>query len=91
MRSHRSHHRRRRSSRQKDEQQVQKEQYLQMQVAHLEMSVPTKNRIEMMGIETIRELINKTEEDMLEYEFFGLTYLQEVKEALANIGLSLDE
>ena len=59
-------------------------------VTHLELSVRSSNNLEKMGIETIAQLVVKSEEDLLEYKRFGRTHVMEVKEALMNIGLTLN-
>ena len=59
-------------------------------IAELELSVSSSNRLEEIGIETIGELIARSENDLLEYKKFGRTHLMEVKESLMNIGLTLN-
>ena len=63
--------------------------FLAKPVMELELSVRASNCLETENIETIRELVTKEEKDMLEYKNFGRTSLNEIKEQLANMGLSL--
>ena len=58
-------------------------------VAELELSVRSANCLEAADIVTIRNLVTKTESDMLKYRNFGRKSLTEIKEILAEMGLSL--
>ena len=68
---------------------LRRNRYLAKPVAELELSVRASNCLETANIKTIRELVTKEEKDMLEYKNFGRTSLNEIKEQLANMGLSL--
>lgn len=72
-----------------DEAKLRQERYLSKSVAELELSVRAGNCLETANIKTIRELVTKEEKDMLEYKNFGRTSLNEIKDQLANMGLSL--
>jgi DNA-directed RNA polymerase subunit alpha len=72
-----------------DEAQILRNRYLAKPVADLELSVRAGNCLETANIKTIRELVVKNEKDMLEYKNFGKTSLNEIKDQLANMGLSL--
>ncbi len=72
-----------------DEEKVQREKYLSKPVAELELSVRSSNCLEAAQITTIRELVVKTEQDMLKFRNFGRKSLNEIKDFLANMGLSL--
>lgn len=63
--------------------------YLSKPVADLELSVRAGNCLDTANIKTIRELVVKTEKEMLEYKNFGKTSLNEIKDQLANMGLTL--
>ena len=63
--------------------------YLSKPVADLELSVRAGNCLETANIKTIRELVLKSEKEMLEYKNFGKTSLNEIKDQLANMGLTL--
>ena len=72
-----------------DEAKLRRKRYLAKPVSELELSVRASNCLETANIKTIRELVTKEEKDMLEYKNFGRTSLNEIKEQLANMGLSL--
>ncbi len=72
-----------------DEEKVQRENYLSKPVAELELSVRSSNCLEAAQIATIRDLVVKTEQDMLKFRNFGRKSLNEIKDFLANMGLSL--
>ena len=72
-----------------DEAKLRRNRYLAKPVSELELSVRASNCLETANIKTIRELVTKEEKDMLEYKNFGQTSLNEIKEQLANMGLSL--
>ena len=72
-----------------DEEKVQREKYLSKPVAELELSVRSSNCLEAAQITTIRDLVAKTEQDMLKFRNFGRKSLNEIKDFLANMGLSL--
>ena len=72
-----------------DEEKVQREKYLSKPVAELELSVRSSNCLEAAQIATIRDLVVKTEQDMLKFRNFGRKSLNEIKDFLANMGLSL--
>ncbi|MCJ7588044.1 MAG: DNA-directed RNA polymerase subunit alpha [Candidatus Aminicenantes bacterium] len=59
-------------------------------IEHLELSVRSNNCLKSAGIEKIYELVQKTEEDLLKTKNFGRKSLAEIKETLANMGLSLN-
>ena len=63
--------------------------FLAKPVMEFELSVRASNCLETANIKTIREIVTKEEKDMLEYKNFGRTSLNEIKEQLANMGLSL--
>jgi DNA-directed RNA polymerase subunit alpha len=65
------------------------ERKLNMSLAELELSVRATNCLESEGIATVRELIARTEEELLEVRNFGETTLKEVTSKLKEKGLSL--
>lgn len=73
-----------------DEAKELRNRYLSKPVADLELSVRAGNCLETAKIKTIRELVVKTEKEMLEYKNFGKTSLNEIKDQLANMGLTLN-
>jgi DNA-directed RNA polymerase subunit alpha len=66
------------------------QQKLDMPIQELDLSVRANNCLESAKISTVRELVRKTEADLLKVRSFGKTSLREVKRKLADLGLSLD-
>jgi DNA-directed RNA polymerase subunit alpha len=62
---------------------------LDKSVEELELSVRSYNCLKNANIRTIRELVNKTEGEMLKTKNFGRKSLNEIKEILTSMGLSL--
>ncbi|MCL2659482.1 MAG: DNA-directed RNA polymerase subunit alpha, partial [Acidobacteriaceae bacterium] len=62
---------------------------LNRSVEELELSVRSYNCLKNANIATIGELIQKTEAEMLKTKNFGRKSLNEIKEILAQMGLSL--
>jgi DNA-directed RNA polymerase subunit alpha len=65
------------------------EQKLNMSVQELDLSVRANNCLESAKIASVRELVKKTDADLLKVRSFGKTSLREVKRKLADLGLSL--
>ncbi len=65
------------------------EKKLNMSLAELELSVRATNCLESEGIATVRELVGRTEEELLEVRNFGETTLKEVQIKLKEKGLAL--
>jgi DNA-directed RNA polymerase subunit alpha len=65
------------------------ERKLNMSLAELELSVRATNCLESEGITTVRDLVIRTDEELLEVRNFGETTLREVKGKLGERGLSL--
>jgi DNA-directed RNA polymerase subunit alpha len=68
---------------------VELERKLNMSLAELELSVRATNCLESEGITTVRDLVNRTDDELLEVRNFGETTLKEVKAKLQERGLSL--
>ncbi len=64
-------------------------EHLDRSVEELELSVRSYNCLKNANIRTLRELVQKTEGDMLKTKNFGRKSLNEIKEILASMGLSL--
>jgi DNA-directed RNA polymerase subunit alpha len=62
---------------------------LDRSVEELELSVRSYNCLKNANITTIRELVQKTEQEMLKTKNFGRKSLNEIKEILSAMGLSL--
>ncbi|MEA2710854.1 MAG: DNA-directed polymerase subunit alpha [Phycisphaerales bacterium] len=65
------------------------QQKLDMTVQELDLSVRANNCLESAKISSVRELVKKTDADLLKVRSFGKTSLREVKRKLADLGLSL--
>jgi DNA-directed RNA polymerase subunit alpha len=65
------------------------ERKLNMSLAELELSVRATNCLESEGITTVRDLVIRNDEELLEVRNFGETTLKEVKQKLQERGLSL--
>ncbi len=64
-------------------------QYLFRSVDELELSVRSANCLQNANIKYIGQLVQKTESEMLKTKNFGRKSLKEIKEILAEMGLSL--
>ncbi len=62
---------------------------MNMSVQELDLSVRANNCLESAKIATVRDLVKKTDADLLKVRSFGKTSLREVKRKLADLGLSL--
>jgi DNA-directed RNA polymerase subunit alpha len=62
---------------------------LETSIADLDLSVRSFNCLMRAGIKDVRDLTNKTEEDMMKVRNLGRKSLKEVKEKLEELGLSL--
>ncbi len=69
--------------------QAELDENLDKSVEELELSVRSYNCLKNANIQTIRELVQKTEAEMLKTKNFGRKSLNEIKEILTNMGLSL--
>jgi DNA-directed RNA polymerase subunit alpha len=65
------------------------ERKLNMSLAELELSVRATNCLESEGITTVRDLVSRNDEELLEVRNFGETTLKEVKAKLEERGLQL--
>lgn len=70
-----------------DEEAEKRKAYLMKPVAELELSVRSANCLEAAEIITIRDLVTKTEPEMLKYRNFGRKSLNEIKTILVDMGL----
>ena len=64
-------------------------EHLNKSVEELELSVRSYNCLKNANIRTIRELVQKSEPEMLKTKNFGRKSLNEIKDILASMGLSL--
>ena len=66
-----------------------KEKVLEMTIEELEMSVRSFNCLKRAGIDTVEDLTNRTEEDMIKVRNLGKKSLEEVIAKLHSLGLDL--
>ncbi len=66
-----------------------KQKVLDMLIEELDLSVRSYNCLKRAGINTVGELINKTESEMIKVRNLGKKSLEEVKQKLASLGMSL--
>jgi DNA-directed RNA polymerase subunit alpha len=71
----------------KEEDQIAKA--LDLTIEELELSVRSFNCLKRASINTVEELTQRTEEDMMKVRNLGKKSLDEVKQKLAELGLSL--
>lgn len=69
----------------------QKEKVLEMTIEELDLSVRSYNCLKRAGINTVQELTQKSEEDMMKVRNLGRKSLEEVQEKLGELGLGLRE
>ena len=62
---------------------------LEMTIDDLELSVRSFNCLKRASINTVEELTQRTEDDMMKVRNLGMKSLVEVKSKLAELGLSL--
>ena len=60
-----------------------------MTIEDLDLTVRSYNCLKRAGINTVEELIQRTEEDMMKVRNLGRKSLEEVIQKLAGLGLSL--
>jgi len=65
------------------------QQKMNMTIQELDLSVRANNCLESAKITNVRDLVKKTDQDLLKVRSFGKTSLREVKRRLADMGLSL--
>ena len=66
-----------------------KEKVLEMTIEELDMSVRSFNCLKRAGIDTVEDLINRTEEEMMKVRNLGKKSLEEVIQKLHSLGLDL--
>lgn len=74
-----------------EKEETQKEKKLEMTIEELDLSVRSYNCLKRAGINTVQELTEKSEADMMRVRNLGRKSLVEVKEKLADLGLSLKQ
>ena len=66
-----------------------KEKILEMTIEELDLSVRSFNCLKRAGINTVDDLINKSEEEMMKVRNLGKKSFDEVKEKLQSLGFDL--
>ena len=66
-----------------------KEKILEMSIEEMDLSVRSYNCLKRAGINTVDDLVNKTEEEMIKVRNLGRKSLEEVLNRLLDFGLSL--
>jgi DNA-directed RNA polymerase subunit alpha len=67
----------------------QKEKVLEMSIEELDLSVRSYNCLKRAGINSVQELTDKSEADMMKVRNLGRKSLEEVKFKLEDLGLGL--
>jgi DNA-directed RNA polymerase subunit alpha len=73
----------------KEKKKTHKNQILETPISDFELSVRSRNCLKKMNIDTIGDLLNITESELLSYKNFGETSLREIKTILESKGLHL--
>jgi len=73
----------------KEKKKTHKSKILETPISDFELSVRSRNCLRRMNIETIDDLLNITEAELLSYKNFGETSLREIKAVLDSKGLRL--
>ena len=66
-----------------------KEKILEMTIEELDLSVRSYNCLKRAGINTVEELVQRNEEEMMKVRNLGRKSLEEVQQKLSGLGLSL--
>lgn len=66
-----------------------RDRLMDMSIEELDLSVRSYNCLKRAGINTVAELLNRTEEEMMKVRNLGKKSLEEVSQKLAELGLSL--
>ena len=74
-----------------EEEQVEENKYENFAIEELDLSVRSYNCLKRAGIQTVLELTEKTEEEMMKVKNLGKKSLKEIKEKLAAYGLSFKD
>jgi DNA-directed RNA polymerase subunit alpha len=66
-----------------------RDRLMDMSIEELDLSVRSYNCLKRAGINTVAELVNRTEEEMMKVRNLGKKSLEEVTQKLSDLGLSL--
>ena len=79
----------------KEKKKTRKNQILETPISDFELSVRSRNCLKKMSIQTIGDLLNITEQELLSYKNFGETSLREIKAILdtknLRLGMAIEE
>jgi DNA-directed RNA polymerase subunit alpha len=68
-----------------------KDKVLEMTIEELDLSVRSYNCLKRAGINSVQELVLKSEEDMMKVRNLGKKSLEEVQQKLAALGFNLKQ
>ena len=68
-----------------------KEKVLEMNIDELELSVRSYNCLKRAGIHSVRQLVEYSENDLLNIRNFGAKSIEEVKDKLISMDLNLKQ
>ena len=74
-----------------DKEETQREKMMEMSIEELDLSVRSYNCLKRAGINSVNDLANKTEEDMMKVRNLGRKSLEEVLNKMADLGLALTQ
>jgi len=74
-----------------DREETQREKMMEMSIEELDLSVRSYNCLKRAGINSVVDLANKTEEDMMKVRNLGRKSLEEVLNKMADLGLALTQ
>lgn len=72
-----------------DREETKKEKVLEMTIEELDLSVRSYNCLKRAGLDTVEDLVNRTEDDMIKIRNLGKKSLEEVVQKLESLGLQL--
>jgi len=72
-----------------DREESQREKMMEMSIEELDLSVRSYNCLKRAGINSVEDLANKTEEDMMKVRNLGRKSLEEVLNKMTDLGLAL--
>lgn len=74
-----------------EQEEEEREKRLEMTIEDLDLSVRSYNCLKRAGINTVGELVRKTEEEMMKVRNLGKKSFEEVERKLSELGLSLSK
>ena len=72
-----------------EREEIKRDKILEMSIDDLDLSVRSFNCLKRAGIDTVEDLVNRTEEDMIKVSNLGRKSLDEVIQKLHSLGLDL--